>query len=146
MIRRFSGEPDLILRLRRCGVDRRNADHIIRLLADGAGVDVPESTFHRGRGPHTGYCMPPRNVVAATAGESWLATWETERSRRWPVPGSIRLGEPTALATIGHEFAHHLVHVLDPVSTPAHGKRWVERFDAAAASITSVIGSTLADS
>lgn len=146
MIRRFSREPDLIFGLRRHGVERAGAEHLLGLLAQSMGVDVPESAFHRGRGPHTGYCMPPRKVVSATAGDAWLATWEATRRRPWPGPGLIRLGEPTALATIAHEFAHHAVHLLDPVSTPAHGKRWIERFDGAAVSILSAIDSTIGGS
>jgi hypothetical protein len=142
MVRRFSNERDLISRLRGLGVDRVGADQVLRLLASGAGIDAPDASFHRGRGPHTGFCMPPREVVVATAGEAWLSTWEGAKRRRWPEPGLIRLGEPTALGTIAHEFAHHMVHVFDPVSTPAHGKRWVERFDGAAVSIATVMDTT----
>lgn len=49
--------------------------------------------------------------------------------------GAIRLGRTTTLMTLAHELGHHLVFSLDPPSTPAHGKLWVQRFDEAAAAI-----------
>jgi hypothetical protein len=144
MVRRFSVASDRILRLRAYGVDRGTARDIVSYVAGDVGIEPPEASFHRGRGPHTGYCMPPRRVVAATTDDAWLSDWEATKRRSWPEHGMIRLGDPTALGTIAHELAHHMVHMLDPDSTPAHGRRWVERFDAAAVSVASFIGPTFA--
>jgi hypothetical protein len=41
--------------------------------------------------------------------------------------------------TLAHELGHHLVFSLDPVSTPAHGKRWVARFDESADAIEQLL-------
>jgi hypothetical protein len=62
---------------------------------------------------------------------------EIERGMRTPfaVFGAIRLGRTTTLMTLAHELAHHLVFALDPPATPAHGKRWVQRFDESAEAI-----------
>jgi hypothetical protein len=53
--------------------------------------------------------------------------------------GAIRLGRTTTLMTLAHELGHHLVFSLDPVSTPAHGKRWVARFDESADAIEQLL-------
>lgn len=144
MVRRFSGEADLILRLRRYGIDRVGAERLLATVAERAAIECPEASFHRGRGAHTGYCLPPRRVVGEQVDEGWLEEWEAVNARMWPERGMIRLGEPTALGTLAHEFGHHMVHVLDPTATPAHGKRWVERYDFAALSIASLMGRRLA--
>jgi hypothetical protein len=145
MLRRFSDEMPLIEALRRVGVDRSGARRLLDELAVGVGVPATDVSFHRGRSPHTGYCTPPRRVAAIQTDEAWLAAWEADRGRRWPENGLIRLGDPTALATIAHEFAHHMIHYLDRPATPAHGKRWVVRYDVSARTISSLIGQTLAD-
>lgn len=62
---------------------------------------------------------------------------QMERGMRTPFAqfGAIRLGRTTTLMTLAHELAHHLVFALDPPATPAHGKRWVQRFDESAQAI-----------
>ena len=145
MLRRFSDEMQVIEVLRTVGVDRSDAQRLLDVLAVRMDVPVPDGSFHRGRGPHTGYCVPPRGVAAIQADPARLAAWEADRGRGWPENGLIRLGDPTALATVAHEFAHHMVHCLDRPATPAHGKRWVARYDVSARTITSLIAQTLAD-
>ena len=103
-------------------------------------MDPPAATFHRGRSPHTGYCITPRSMAVARHGEDAVAAWEAT-NHPWPVHGSLRLGDPTALSTLAHEMGHHLVHVLDPPKTPAHGKRWVARLDEAAEAVDAVLRS-----
>ena len=145
MLRRFSDDMQLIEVLRTVGVDRSDAQRLLGVLAECMDVPVPDASFHRGRGPHTGYCVPPRGVAAIQADPARLAAWEAERGRRWPENGLIHLGDPTALATVAHEFAHPMIHHLDRPATPAHGKRWVARYDVSARTISSLIGQTLAD-
>ena len=53
--------------------------------------------------------------------------------------GAIRLGRTTTLMTLAHELAHHLVFALDPSATPAHGRRWVQRFDESAQAIRALL-------
>jgi hypothetical protein len=138
MLRRFSRDPVLIMRLRGIGVDRAAARALIEEVAFDAGAPPPDVTFHGGRGPHTGYCRQPRGRAIELSSERYLAAWEDEKGP-WPEHGMIRLGDPTSLGTVAHELGHHLVNVFDPASTPPHGKVWVARFDAAAAHIATLV-------
>ena len=137
-VEEFSRNYSLLTSLRELGVDRAGASRLVDLIATQWSVTPPRLTFHRGRGAHTGYSVAPREVAVTRHGSDAVARWETTNGP-WTHEGTIRLGDPTSLATIAHEAGHHLVHHLDPVSTAAHGKRWVRRFDDAAEVIQSVI-------
>jgi hypothetical protein len=139
MVRRFSRDPALIARLRGWGLDRTSAADLIVQVTVAAGIASPVISFHGGRGPHTGYCMPPRDVAVAKADERTVAHWEQAKRRRWPEHGFIRLGDPTSAETIAHELGHHYVHVFDRPGTPPHGKVWVGRFDDAAGHVATLI-------
>ncbi len=140
MLRRFSRDPQLIVRLRQLGADRAAAIGLVDRATAGLGVGAPDVTIHGGRGPRSGYCMAPRSVATSALGESVVRAWEAAKGRRWPEAGMIRLGDPTSLGTIAHELGHHSVHLLDPSSTPAHGKVWVARFDDAAEAVAGIVG------
>ena len=134
----FSRDYRLLESLRELGVDREGASRLADLIASRWSVEAPLLTFHRGRGAHTGYCVAPRDVAVARHGNDAVIRWESANGA-WAADGMIRLGDPTSLATIAHEFGHHLVHHLDPVATAAHGTRWVRRFDDAAETIRTLI-------
>lgn len=135
MVKRFSSSWATIAALRVVGVDRSTAAEVIDFVCDDLGVAPPTPSFHGGRGPHTGYCMPPRDQAVARTNEGQVLEWERGRGSVWPEYGLVRLGDPTALATVAHELGHHLAYLTEPVGTPAHGKRWVGHFDRAAVTI-----------
>ncbi len=139
MLRRFSANPMLIVRLRTLGADRSTARALIDEVARRAGAPTPGATFHRGRGAHTGYCRQPRARAVEMSSERYVKAWEDQRGP-WPDHGMIRLGDPSSLGTIAHELGHHLVNVFEPVSTASHGKVWVARFDEAAAHVAEAVG------
>jgi hypothetical protein len=139
MLRRFSRDPQLLVNLRRVGVDRATATNLIQCVVSLAGAPVPDVTFHGGRGPHTGYCQPPRAIAVATTDEHTIASWERSKRSIWPANGMIRLGDPTSIGTIAHEVGHHYVHAFDRPDTASHGKLWVRRFDYAAAQIAGLV-------
>lgn len=138
MLRRYSRDPMLIIRHRHIGVDRTTARELIEQVAIEAGAPPPEVTFHGGRGPHTGYCRPPRDRAIASTDERSVLMWEANEGL-WPEHGMIRLGDPTSLGTIAHEVGHHYVHVFEPVGTAPHGKAWVSHFDDATAQIAALV-------
>lgn len=129
MLRRFSVDAERIVRLRTLGVAREGARELVERVAGELDVAPPDVTFHAGRGAHTGYCQMPRGRAVALSGEGGVARWERAKRRPWPTNGMIRLGDPTSVGTVAHELSHHLVNALDPLTTPAHGKVWVGRFD-----------------
>ena len=135
IVRRFGLDIGLLEMLSLLGADRTAAATLINAISLDLGVATPSVTFHASRGPHTGYCMGPRDVLVARHGVGPVTAWETKRNKAWPVNGMIRLGDPASLSTVAHEFGHHLVHVLDRPTTPSHGKVWVGRFDMAGAAI-----------
>jgi CO/xanthine dehydrogenase Mo-binding subunit len=138
MLRRFSRDAMLIVRLRTVGVDRSTARALIERVAGELGAPPPDVTFHRGRGPHTGYCRHPRSRAVALGGEGFVAAWEMKKGP-WPEHGMIRLGDPSSLGTIAHELGHDLVNHFDATGTAPHGKVWVGRFDDAAALIDRLV-------
>jgi len=111
------------------GVEADIAERLVRLVTTRFDVPAPDLAFNARRRPDTGACWPPRWRVVASNGEGRVDAWERHHGRAYPVDGRIRLGRVTTLRTLGHELGHHLVHCLDPVRTPAHGKVWVGRFD-----------------
>ena len=133
MVLRFSRDAHSISELRNVGVGRPAAQTLIRQACAEFAVTEPLVTFHARRGPHTGYCMAPRQVMVSKIGEDPIASWESQKAKPWPETGMIRLGDPTSLETVTHELGHHLVNWLERPSTPPHGKVWVGRFDDAVA-------------
>lgn len=140
-VEQFSRDSGRLARLGGLGVARGSATDLVEAVSSAWSVEPPTTTFHRGRSSHTGYCIAPRLVAVARHGEDAVAAWEAA-NHPWPACGLLRLGDPTALSTIAHEMGHHLVHALDPHQTPAHGKRWVARFDDVAETIDGIVGSS----
>lgn len=138
MVRRFSVDHDLIGALRGGAVDRTQAAWIVEQVCTELAVPAPEVTFHGRRGPHTGYCQMPRSRAVQRSEHAAVERWEAAKRRRWPASGLLRFGDPTSLGTVAHELGHHLVNHLDPAATPSHGKRWVNRFDQAAALVWTI--------
>jgi hypothetical protein len=136
-VRSASADYDLLRRLDHLIVDDRGARRLVELVCAEVGTPTPVLRFHARRSPFTGLTEAPR----------WLAIEAARRGGREPgeeygaIPehGAIRLGRRTTLMTVAHELGHHLVHHLDRPGTPAHGHRWVERFDQAAAVIDGTI-------
>ncbi|HSJ70148.1 MAG TPA: hypothetical protein VLA29_00695 [Acidimicrobiia bacterium] len=132
-VRSVSVDYDLLRRLDHLIVDDRGARQLVELVCSTVGTPTPLLRFHARRSPFTGATEAPR----------WLAMEIATRRGREPgaayraIPehGAIRLGRRTTLMTVAHELGHHMVHHLDKPGTPAHGHRWVERFDQAAAVI-----------
>ncbi len=138
MVRRFSRDPHLIVRLRNLGVKREIARSLVERVAVASHAPPPEVTFHGGRGSHTGYCRQPRQRAVELTSEQSVQAWEATHGP-WPDHGMIRLGDPTSLGTIAHELGHHLVNFFEPLHTAAHGKAWVAWFDLAASLIDSML-------
>lgn len=74
-------------------------------------------------------------MLVESHGEQKINQIESGMRSPFALFGAIRLGRTTTLMTLAHELAHHLVFALDPAATPAHGKRWVQRFDESARAI-----------
>jgi hypothetical protein len=139
-VRAFSRDYPLITGLGDgYAVDAETARVLVARVADGFGVPVPEVVSHAGRRPDTGQCWAPRGRAVASNGAQQVAVWEQRHNRSYPKTGMIRIGTTTTLRTLAHELGHHLVHCLEPMSTPSHGKVWVARFDDAMGSIASFL-------
>ncbi len=121
-IRQRSADPRLIVRLRGVKTDRDGATAIVAATCAELGVPAPRLAFHARRRPETGLTRPPRGL--------------TSHQR----DGHIQLSATPTLGVIAHELGHHLVFHLDPVATPAHGFRWVDRYDEAAAVVARLCG------
>ena len=104
-----------------------------------SGVESPTLRFHASRSPYTGVTEQPRWWLVDAYSEERVRGSERETKRPFPTHGAIRLGRVTTLMTVAHELGHHLVFVLDPQATPAHGRRWVLRFDQVAAAIRGML-------
>lgn len=145
-VRTFSRNYELIAGFGdRHAVAAADAQRLIEALVTRFDVPMPELAFNRRRRPDTGQCRVPRFHLELVYGDDAVGEWERRRRRRYPEHGQIRLGAVTRLRTLAHEVGHHLVHHLDPVGTPAHGKVWVGRFDDAmevVAEITSPVPSS----
>lgn len=139
-VARFSESPDRILSLDSWAGDTDTVARLIAEACDRFGVPEPALKFHARRSPYTGACERPRHSWVSLIGAEELAYREANGWGRVGENGAIRLGRTATLMTVAHEVAHHLVFHLDPPSTPAHGRIWVERFDQAATGIFRRIG------
>jgi len=129
-VRTFSRNYTLITTVGdRYTVGSADVERIVTSIAGRFDVPAPDLAFNGRRRPDTGQCWPPRWHAIHTNGEERVAAWEAHYRRSYPEDGQIRLGAKTMLRTLAHELGHHLVHNLEPVRTPAHGKVWVGRFD-----------------
>jgi hypothetical protein len=135
LVRRHSRQLSVITELRRNAVPRATCTWLVSQVCADLDVPGPEVTFHRGRGPHTGYCQMPRQRAIERADTASVESWEISRSRDWPQFGMLRFGDPTSLGTVAHELGHHLVNHCEPATTTPHGKRWVHWFDVAAGQV-----------
>jgi hypothetical protein len=129
-VRAYSRNYDLITQLGdRYTAESDEAAALIAAVSGHFGVAEPDLAFNRRRRPDTGQCWAPRPIASRLYGEDRIVAWEAHHRRAYPSDGQIRLGATTTLRTIGHELGHHLVHVLEPLRTPSHGRVWVGRFD-----------------
>ncbi len=129
-IRERSADPALLVRLRTLRTDRAGAAAIVAAVCDALGVPRPRLGTHARRRPETGHTRPPARITKGLALDP----------RRYPPEGHIQLSATPTLGVIAHELGHHLVFHLDPPRTPAHGYRWVDRYDAAAHTIVGLCG------
>jgi hypothetical protein len=129
-VRTFSRNYNLITGLGdRYTVESGEARELVRVVSKRFGVAEPDLAFNRRRRSDTGQCWAPRWLAIEQHGESRIDAWERHYRRAYPQNGQIRLGATTSIRTLAHELGHHLVHLLEPARTPAHGKVWVTRFD-----------------
>lgn len=138
-VRRFSRDHLLLERLDMLVVDDRQARAVVVSSCVLLGVDAPRLKFHGRRSMYTGATERPRSVWVDLLGEDEMARRELLEWGAVSSSGVIRLGRRTTLMTIAHELGHHAVFCLDVIGTPAHGKRWVSRFDDAAAAVAAVV-------
>lgn len=141
-VRQFSRDHLLLERLDTLVVDEYQARAIVVSSCVLLGVDAPRVRFHARRSMYTGATERPRSVWVDVLGEDEVARRELLGWGALPPSGAIRLGRRTTLMTIAHELGHHTLFCLDPSGTPAHGKRWVARFDDAAAAVVAVVRGT----
>lgn len=129
-VRTFSRNYTLITEVGdRYVVECGEARELVSMVTERFGVAEPDLAFNRRRRPDTGQCWTPRWLAVEQHGEPRIHAWEQHYRRSYPENGQIRLGSVTSLRTLAHELGHHLVHALEPVRTPDHGKVWVGRFD-----------------
>ena len=139
-VRDFSRNYALIIEFGdRYAIDAHDAEGIVERVAGSFDVPVPDLAFNSRRRPDTGQCWAPRWHAVMTNGEERIAAWEMHHNKPYPENGRLRLGTTTMLRTLAHELGHHLVHTLEPVRTPGHGKVWVGRFDDAMEAVVSDI-------
>jgi len=110
-------------------VESGEVQELVRVVSKRFGVVEPDLAFNRRRRSDTGQCWAPRRLAVEQYGEGRIDAWEQHYRRAYPQNGQIRLGTTTSIRTLAHELGHHLVHLLEPAHTPAHGKVWVARFD-----------------
>lgn len=134
-VRRFSIDHALLGKLDELAIDEVQARAVVEAVCIQLAVDIPRLRFHARRSPYTGATEQPRRHLVVQHGEEAIRRFEETRSGPISPYGAIRLGRITTLMTVAHELGHHLVFSLDPLSTPNHGRRWVQRFDEAAESI-----------
>ena len=145
-VRTFSRNYNLISGLGdRSTVESGEARELVRVVSKRFGVVEPDLAFNRRRRSDTGQCWAPRWLAVEQYGEWRIDAWERHYRRAYPQNGQIRLGTTTSVRTLAHELGHHLVHLLEPARTPAHGKVWVARFDDAMELIAERLGATLRD-
>lgn len=124
-------------------VECDDARELVSAVTERFGIVVPDLAFNRRRRLDTGQCWAPRWLAVEQHGESQILAWERHYRRPYPTNGQIRLGTTTSVRTLAHELGHHLVHLLEPARTPAHGKVWVGRFDDAMELIAEHLGATI---
>jgi hypothetical protein len=134
-VQSFSVDPKLLGWLDCLSVSETEVLDLVPSVCDFLGVEVPRLKFHARRSPYTGATEQPRWLLVQIQGEARIRQIESDMASPFPAYGAIRLGRTTTLMTLAHELGHHLVFSLDPPSTPAHGKRWVHRFDESASAI-----------
>jgi hypothetical protein len=134
-VQRFSDDPLLLEQLDGLAVSDSDVADLVLSVCSSFGVEAPRLKFHARRSPYTGATEQPRWLLVESHGEQRIDEIESGMRTPFALYGSIRLGRRTTLMTLAHELAHHLVFALDPSATPAHGKRWVQRFDESARAI-----------
>lgn len=134
-VQRFSTDEQLLDEMDALAVDEVQARLVVEAVCMDLAVDVPRLRFHARRSPYTGATEQPRRHLVERYGEENVRRLEESRNYLVSEQGAIRLGRNTTLMTVAHELGHHLVFSLDPLGTPNHGRRWVQRFDQAAKSI-----------
>lgn len=134
-VQQFSDEPLLLEQLDGLAVSDTDAADLVLSVCSSFGVEAPRLKFHARRSPYTGATEQPRWLLVESHGEQKINQIESGMRSPFALFGAIRLGRTTTLMTLAHELAHHLVFALDPAATPAHGKRWVQRFDESARAI-----------
>lgn len=140
-VRTFSRAYQLIIDVGdRYVVEATDVRDLVPHVCATFGVPQPDLAFNVRRRPDTGQCWAPRSALVETYGEGRVAAWERHRRRIYPDNGQVRLGTTTTVRTLAHELGHHLVHLLEPIGTPAHGKVWVQRFDDAIECIVNHLG------
>ena len=126
-------------------VESGETQELVRVVSKRFGVVEPDLALNRRRRSDTGQCWAPRWLAVEQHGESRIDAWERHYRRAYPQNGQIRLGTTTSIRTLAHELGHHLVHLLEPAHTPAHGKVWVARFDDAMELIAERLRATIRD-
>jgi len=134
-VQRFSSDVSLLERLDGLAVSDAEVPDLVLSVCSSFGVEAPRVKFHARRSPYTGATEQPRWLLVVLHGERRIERIESGMAGSLAAFGTIRLGRTTTLMTLAHELGHHLVFALDPPATPAHGKRWVGRFDQAAHAI-----------
>ncbi|RLE16981.1 MAG: hypothetical protein DRJ28_00240 [Actinobacteria bacterium] len=138
-VQKFSADPVLLAYLDGLAISDSEVPPVVDAVCLAMGVESPRLRFHARRSPYTGATEQPRWWLIDLYGEDRIRSIERDGNRTLPQHGAIRLGRTTTLMTVAHELGHHLVFVLDPLATPAHGRRWVHRFDQAAKKIRALI-------
>ena len=138
-VKQFSVDPEMLELLDGLAVSDDEVHRIVEEVCSAVGVDEPLLRFHARRSPYTGATEQPRWWLIDSYGEGRIREIEQDTKKLLPQHGAIRFGRTTTLMTVAHELGHHLVFGLDPLATPAHGKRWVHRFDQAAEKIRGLI-------
>ncbi len=134
-VQRFSADLALLEYLDGLSVSDVEVPDIVLAVCSSFGLEAPMLKFHGKRSPYTGATEQPRALLVALHGDREVVDLERSMSGGLPAYGAIRLGRTTTLMTLAHELGHHAVFGLDSPRTPAHGKRWVQRFDESAAAI-----------
>jgi hypothetical protein len=134
-VQRFSVDPALLSSLDGLSISDTDVPDLVLFVCSSFGVEAPRLKFHARRSPYTGATEQPRWMLVENHGESEVRRIESGMRVPFAAFGAIRLGRMTTLMTLAHELGHHLVFSIDPTSTPAHGKRWVQRFDESAGAI-----------
>ncbi len=133
----MSIDVELLRRLDLIVVDEAGATFATKRVCEEFEVPMPRLRFHARRSMFTGATEAPRFLWVTRLGEDEVTRREAGAWGPLPPNGAIRLGRKATLMTVAHELGHHLVHHMDPLTTPDHGSRWIERFDQAAAVIAS---------